>query len=38
MANTYDRGPGLTEIMGGIGYIIGLVGLALYFSNRRRKE
>ena len=38
MANTYDRGPGLTEIMGGIGYIIGLVGVALYFSNRRRKE
>ncbi len=38
LANTYDRGPGLTEIMGGIGYIIGLVGVALYFSNRRRKE
>jgi nickel transport protein len=38
MAKTYDRGPGLTEIMGGIGYIIGLAGLALYFSNRRRKE
>ena len=38
MANTYDRGPGLTEIMGGIGYIIGIVGVALYFSIRRRKE
>ena len=38
MANTYDRGPGLTEVMDGIGYIIGLVGVALYFSNRRRKE
>ncbi len=38
LANTFDRGPGLTEIMGGIGYIIGLVGVALYFSNRRRKE
>ena len=38
MAKTYDQGPGLTEIMGGIGYIIGLVGAALYFSSRRRKE
>jgi nickel transport protein len=38
IAKTYDRGPGLTEIIGGIGYIIGLVGVALYFSNRRRKE
>lgn len=38
MANTYDRGPGVTEIVGGIGYIIGLVGVALYFSSRRRKE
>jgi nickel transport protein len=38
MAKTYDQGPRLTEIAGGIGYIFGLVGLALYFLNRRRKE
>jgi nickel transport protein len=38
MAKAYDQGPRLTEIAGGIGYIFGLVGLALYFLNRRRKE
>ncbi len=38
MAQSCDQGPGLTEIIGGIGYIIGLVGVALYISNRRRKE
>jgi cobalt/nickel transport system permease protein len=29
--------PGVTEILGGIGYIIGLMGLALYFKYRRGK-
>ena len=38
LADSMECGPGLTEIMGGIGYIIGLVGIALYFSNRRKKE
>ncbi|MCK5193697.1 MAG: hypothetical protein KAQ71_07800 [Desulfobulbaceae bacterium] len=38
LVDSMECGPGLTEIMGGIGYIIGLVGIALYFSNRRRKE
>ncbi len=38
MAKTYDQEPGLTEIIGGIGYIIGLVGVALVVINRRRKE
>ncbi len=28
--------PGLTEILGGIGYIIGLMGIAMYFKSRRR--
>lgn len=28
---------GLTEILGGIGYIIGLAGTAMYFSNRRKE-
>ena len=27
-----EQGPGVTEIFGGIGYIIGLMGLALYFK------
>ncbi len=30
------RGPGITEIFGGIGYIIGLMGVALYFSHRKK--
>lgn len=38
LVDSIECGPGLTEIMGGIGYIIGLVGIALYFSNRRKKE
>jgi len=30
--------PSLTEIIGGIGYIFGLMGVALYFKNRRKKR
>jgi nickel transport protein len=37
LADAMDRRPGLTEILGGIGYIFGLVGIALYVANRRRK-
>lgn len=37
LADSQDRGPGISEIMGGIGYIFGLVGVALYFANRRKK-
>ena len=33
-----NQGPGMTEIIAGIGYIFGLVGVALYFANRRKKE
>ncbi len=29
--------PGVTEILGGIGYIIGLMGMAMYFKGRNRK-
>ena len=29
--------PGLTEVMGGIGYIIGLLGLWAYLKNRERR-
>ena len=31
-----EKGPGLTEIIGGIGYIFGVMGLILYFKNRKR--
>lgn len=37
LADSQDRGPGISEVMGGIGYIFGLVGVALYFANRRKK-
>lgn len=30
------RGPTITEILGGIGYIMGLMGVAIYFSHRKR--
>ncbi len=30
------QGPGLTEILGGIGYIFGLVGIAAFFMSKRR--
>ena len=30
--------PSITEIIGGIGYIFGLMGVALYFINRRKKR
>ncbi|RZB37161.1 MAG: nickel transport protein [Desulfobacteraceae bacterium Eth-SRB2] len=30
--------PSLTEIIGGIGYIFGLMGVALYFMNRGKKR
>ena len=38
LADSTQRGPGITEILGGIGYIFGLVGVALYFANRKRKN
>jgi len=38
LADAMDREPGITEIIGGIGYIFGLVGVALYFSNRKRSR
>ena len=37
LADAMNKEPGFTEIMGGIGYILGLVGIALYFANRKRK-
>jgi len=32
------KGPSMTEVIGGIGYITGLMGVALYFLSRRKKE
>ena len=32
---TRKEGPGVTEIIGGIGYIFGLFGLVMYFRNRK---
>jgi len=32
-----QRGPGFTEIAGGVGFIFGVMGLALYARSRRRQ-
>lgn len=37
-ASRQDHGPSLTDIFGGIGYILGLMGIAAYFNFRRKKE
>jgi len=31
-----EKGPGMTEIVGGIGYIVGIMGLVLFFRGRKR--
>jgi len=33
-----DPGPSVTEVVGGIGYIVGLAGLALFLQDRRRRN
>jgi len=33
-----DRGPTVSEILGGIGYILGLMGVGAYFHYRRKKD
>ena len=33
-----DSGPSFNDIVGGIGYILGLVGLGTYFNYRRKKQ
>jgi nickel transport protein len=38
LAESQKRGPGITEILGGIGYIVGLMGIAIYFSHRKKGE
>jgi len=37
LAESTQKGPSLSEILGGIGYIIGLVGIAAYFKSRRKE-
>jgi nickel transport protein len=36
LAEAMQKGPSLSEILGGIGYIIGLVGIAAYFKSRKK--
>jgi nickel transport protein len=36
LTESESKGPSATEIVGGIGYIFGLMGLALYFKNRTK--
>ena len=31
-----DKGPGVTEILGGIGYILGIMGIVAYMKSRRK--
>jgi len=38
LIESLDRKPKMSDIIGGIGYIIGLVGLALYFMSRKKGE
>ncbi len=37
LADQVDRGPTVSEVFGGIGYIFGLAGVGFYFSSRRKK-
>lgn len=36
IAKLQEKKPGITEIIGGIGYIIGLVGIAMFFMAKKR--
>lgn len=35
LADQYSAGPSVRDIIGGLGWLIGLAGLAAYFKNRR---
>jgi nickel transport protein len=37
LADMQQKGPGVGDIFAGIGYILGLVGLAAYVQNRKKK-
>ena len=38
MAESQYKGPSINDIVGGIGYIFGLMGVAIYFKNRGRNR
>lgn len=38
VADLEQKGPSINEIIGGIGYILGLMGVAMYFSSRKKKS
>ncbi len=38
LTDAIDRGPSMSDIVGGIGYIFGLAGVAFYFSRRRKND
>ena len=38
LAESRAKGPGISDILGGIGYILGLVGIAAYFHSRKKKN
>jgi nickel transport protein len=38
LAEMEEKGPSVTEVLGGIGYIFGLMGVALYFKSRGRND
>ena len=38
LVESLDRGPKVGEVIGGVGYIFGLVGVALYFATRRKRK
>ncbi len=38
LVESRDRGPTVRDIIGGIGYILGLMGVAAYFNYRRRSK
>ena len=38
LAETKHNGPGARDIVAGIGYIMGLVGIAAYIHNRKKKD
>jgi len=35
LAESLDPAPSMTEILGGIGWIFGLMGVAAYFKSRK---
>jgi nickel transport protein len=38
LSDLSDPKPNISDILGGIGYIIGLVGIAAYFKNRKKTD